>query len=163
MPDGESQHRTDEGLGGILSNRQMSRCNHLYRSMSPSRRDVALLFRNLGCQAEVNTAVQGARAINHIDVWVRIDHWVRPLCFVVECKDWDRPIPKEVVASLHTIIGDLNPERRGWQFTLLIRSPCSFWKPGRCGSGAALSQVMRCQTGQDFWIGGRAPDQKIIH
>ncbi len=69
--------------------------------------DVATLFQSMGCVAEVNASVNGARATHLIDVWVAFDQWGLLLKLAVECKAWNSTILKEVVLTLLGVVNDV--------------------------------------------------------
>ena len=73
--------------------------------------DVARLFRSLGCNADVDARVQGIRALHKIDVWVRFDHFGLRHQWVIECKNWRKPVPKEKVLALKSQIDDIGADR----------------------------------------------------
>jgi hypothetical protein len=73
--------------------------------------DAAQFFRDLGMQAETDKVVAGARNEHRVDVAVRIDRdWLSQL-WIVECKDWRRPIDKLHVVALAEIINDVGADR----------------------------------------------------
>jgi hypothetical protein len=68
-------------------------------------------FTELGMQAAVGAKVKGARSTHEIDVEVRfgmagVDH-----LWVVECKYWKQPIPKEKVLVLKGVLEDVGADR----------------------------------------------------
>ena len=71
----------------------------------------ARLFEELGCIVETDAAVQGARARHDIDVWVRFARFGVQQAWVVECKLWQRPIPKEKVLALKSVVEDVGADR----------------------------------------------------
>jgi Restriction endonuclease len=72
---------------------------------------VARLFRELGCSAEVGISVQGARAAHEIDVWVVFERFGLKHRWIVECKRWKSPIPKEKVLALKSIVEDIGADK----------------------------------------------------
>jgi len=73
--------------------------------------DVAKFFRELGCDAEVDARVQGARASHKIDVWVTFHRFGLEHKWAIECKQYKRPIPKEKVLALKGVIDDIGADR----------------------------------------------------
>jgi restriction endonuclease len=72
---------------------------------------VARLFRELGCSAEVGISVQGVRAAHEIDVWVVFERFGLKHRWIVECKRWKSPIPKEKVLALKSIVEDIGADK----------------------------------------------------
>jgi hypothetical protein len=72
---------------------------------------VAHLFRELGCLAEVEVPVRGARAAHVIDVWVEFERFGLEQRWVVECKLWRTPVPKEKVLTLKSVVEDVGADR----------------------------------------------------
>jgi len=72
---------------------------------------VASLFRDLGCSAEVEASVKGVRATHKIDVWVVFERFGLEHRWVVECKDWGTPVPKEKVLALKTAVDDVGADK----------------------------------------------------
>ena len=75
------------------------------------QKDVADLFHSLGCETDVEAQVQGIRALHKIDVWVRFDHFGLRHQWVIECKNWRRPVTKEKVLALKSLIDDIGADR----------------------------------------------------
>lgn len=72
---------------------------------------VAQLFREVGCQVEVDKQIALARGEKAVDVWVRDGATVPPLTMLVECKLWKRSVPQEVVHSFRTVVADAGAHR----------------------------------------------------
>jgi hypothetical protein len=72
---------------------------------------VARIFRELGCSAEVDKTVQGARATHQVDVWVRHKSFGLEQRWVIECKDWRAQIPKEKVLALKSLVDDVGADK----------------------------------------------------
>lgn len=75
------------------------------------QREVAAFFRSLGFEAEVDAAVQGARAKHKVDVWAVSTPYGFPIRWAVECKLWNRNIPKEKVLTHQKLIEDVGADR----------------------------------------------------
>jgi len=73
--------------------------------------DVAEFFRELGCDAEVDAQVQGARASHKVDVWVTFHRFGLEYKWAIECKQYKRPIPKEKVLTLKGVVDDIGADR----------------------------------------------------
>ncbi len=73
--------------------------------------DVAKYFRQLSCDVEVDARVQGARASHNIDVLVKFRHFGLELQWVIECKQYNRPVPKEKVLALKGVVDDVGADR----------------------------------------------------
>ena len=71
----------------------------------------ARFFRSLGCAAEIDAKIQGARATHQIDVWVRFKKFGLETKWVVECKHWNSAVPKEKVLALKSIVEDISTDR----------------------------------------------------
>lgn len=72
---------------------------------------VADLFRNLGCLAEVEASVKGVRATHDIDVWVVFNRFGLEHRWAIECKYWNTPIPKEKVGTLKYVVDDVGADK----------------------------------------------------
>jgi hypothetical protein len=73
--------------------------------------DVAKFFRELGCDAEVDARVQGARASHNIDIWVTFHRFGLKHKWAIECKQYQRPVPKEKVLALKGVVDDIGADR----------------------------------------------------
>ena len=73
--------------------------------------DIAEFFRELGCDVEVDAQVQGARASHKVDVWVIFHRFGLEHKWVIECKLYKRPIPKEKVLTLKGVVDDVGADR----------------------------------------------------
>ena len=71
----------------------------------------AKVFRDLGCTATVNKAIEGARAKHDIDVWVVFTKFGFETKWVIECKYWSTNVTKEKVLALKTIVDDVGADR----------------------------------------------------
>jgi hypothetical protein len=72
---------------------------------------VAHFFRDLGLSAETNVPVRGVRTSHDVDVVLRSKHAGLDVLWLVECKAWKAPIPKEKVFALRTIVDDTGADR----------------------------------------------------
>lgn len=73
--------------------------------------ETAEFFRSLGCHAQVEAKIIGARAEHKIDVWVRFTKFGLETKWVIECKDWNSAVPKEKVLALKSIVEDVGADR----------------------------------------------------
>ncbi len=73
--------------------------------------EAAQFFRELGCIVETSASIQGARARHDIDVWVRFARFGIRQAWVIECKLWERRIPKEKVLAVKSIVEDVGADR----------------------------------------------------
>ena len=72
---------------------------------------VAEAFRNLGCSAEVNKTVAGARGSHNIDVFVTFDKFGHECRWIIECKLRSSPVDKSVVQTLQSIVQNTGADR----------------------------------------------------
>ncbi len=73
--------------------------------------EVADFFRSLGLSTDVEQKVEGVRATHEIDVWVTFEQYGVDIKWVVECKLWNSPIPKEKVLALQQVLQDVGADR----------------------------------------------------
>lgn len=73
--------------------------------------DVAEYFRKLGCDAEVDAKVRGARATHKIDVWITFHRFGLEHIWVIDCKQHKKPISKEKVLTLKGVVDDVGADR----------------------------------------------------
>src|SRR5262249_47525610 len=84
---------------------------HKPMSWQDMQEQTAEFFRSLGCDAQVEAKVSGARGPHKIDVWVRFKKFGLETKWVVECKYWNSAIPKEKVLTLKSIVEDVGADR----------------------------------------------------
>ena len=72
---------------------------------------VAAAFRELGCRAEVDKTVTGARGRHEIDVYVTFEKLGQECHWIVEAKLWARPVGKSVVQTLQTVVQNVGADR----------------------------------------------------
>ena len=89
-----------------------------HSKMSPKYEDwrdyqgaVAEVFRQLGCSAEVDKTVTGARGQHDIDVYVTFEKFGHECRWIIECKLWSRPVPRSHVHTLHNIVQNIGADR----------------------------------------------------
>lgn len=73
--------------------------------------DVAELLRSLGFTATVEAKVRGARGVHTIDVHATQTAYGFPITWIVECKYWNKAVPKEKVLVLSQIAADIGADR----------------------------------------------------
>lgn len=78
---------------------------------SSYQEEAAGFFRDLGLEAETNVRVEGARGVHDVDVLVSFQSAGIKVTWVVECKQWSRPIPKERVLVLAGVMADVGADR----------------------------------------------------
>ena len=72
---------------------------------------VAAAFRKLGCSAEVDKTVTGARGTHDIDVFVTFEKFGQECHWIIECKLTSRPVPRSDVQTLHSIVQNIGADR----------------------------------------------------
>ncbi|NEI04818.1 MULTISPECIES: restriction endonuclease [Rhizobium] len=75
------------------------------------QRDVADHFQQLGFSVAVEEKIDGARGSHVVDVVARIEMFGVLVCWIVECKLWNRPVEKENVLTLCQIAQDVGADR----------------------------------------------------
>jgi hypothetical protein len=73
--------------------------------------EVANYLALLGFETKTNETISGARGRHKIDVTARYTKAGLSQLWIVECKFWNRAVPKEKVASLLWIINDVGADR----------------------------------------------------
>lgn len=73
--------------------------------------DVAALLRELGFTATVEAKLSGARGVHKIDVHATQTAYGFPITWVVECKYWNKAVPKEKVLVLSQVVADIGADR----------------------------------------------------
>jgi hypothetical protein len=114
---------------------------------------VSRLFRELGCLAQVEALVEGVRATHKIDVWVVFERFGLEHQWVVECKDWKTPVPKEKVLVLKSIVDDVGADKG------ILVAECGF-QPG--AFAAASSTKILLTTFADLRTLAESDVQSII-
>lgn len=71
----------------------------------------AAVFRRLGCNAQTEHECRGARSRHVVDVHATFLRSGIRCTWVVECKLWNRPVPKEKIMALKAIVDDLGADR----------------------------------------------------
>lgn len=75
------------------------------------QRDVASFLEQLGFSVQVEEKVRGARGEHDVDVTARITVATIPQLWLVECKRWRRPVPKERVLTFIGVVNDIGADR----------------------------------------------------
>ena len=73
--------------------------------------EVAGLFRSLGLSVATNQRIEGTRTFHDVDVVVRSKQAGIEQLWLIECKKWNRPISKDKVLTLRTIVDDTGADR----------------------------------------------------
>jgi Restriction endonuclease len=73
--------------------------------------EVAAFFQSLGLAASTEVEIQGVRATHRVDVVVSFALLGVKITWIVECKLWGKPVPKEKVLALHQIAQDVGADR----------------------------------------------------
>ncbi len=71
----------------------------------------AVLFRSIGCTAEIEKIVNGVRGSHEIDVWITRKIYGLEHRWVVETKHWKNRVSKLHVAALKSIVDDVGADR----------------------------------------------------
>ena len=71
----------------------------------------ASFFADLGMSTEVDARLEGARAVHDLDVVVRFTAYGIEHLWIVECKLWNRRVPKERVLTLQQLASDVGAHR----------------------------------------------------
>lgn len=78
---------------------------------SDYQEEVAQFFRELGLDAKTNQTIKGVRTSHDIDVLVQSKYAGLEMTWLVECKAWNSPVPKDKVLTLRTIVDDTGADR----------------------------------------------------
>jgi len=82
------------------------------RAWERYQHQTADLLREIGFAAEVNDPLQAPNGVVHrVDVSARIALAGVSVLWIVECKLWNRAVPKEKVSALKDIVNDLGADR----------------------------------------------------
>jgi Restriction endonuclease len=73
--------------------------------------EVSTLLTQLGFATRTDERIQGARGNHAIDVTARATVAGVPQLWIIECKKWRRPVPKERVLTFIGIINDVGADR----------------------------------------------------
>jgi hypothetical protein len=73
--------------------------------------EAAEFFQSLDCKVAIEAKIAGARAEHKIDVWVLFSMFGLETKWVIECKNWNSPVPKEKVLALKSIVEDVGADR----------------------------------------------------
>ena len=82
-----------------------------YRNWRDYQEAAANVFRGLGCSAEVDKSVTGARGQHDIDVYVTFEKFGHECHWIIQCKLWKRRVDKSVVQTLHNIVQNIGADR----------------------------------------------------
>lgn len=73
--------------------------------------EVARLLESLGFAVKIEAKLQGARGAHVIDVYATHAVYGLPVNWIVECKYWNKAVPKEKVLVLSQIVSDVGVDR----------------------------------------------------
>ena len=82
-----------------------------YRHWREYQEATARVFGQLGCHAEVEKTITGARGPHKVDVYVTFHKFGHECRWVVECKLWSTPVTKEIVHALLTKVQNVGADR----------------------------------------------------
>ena len=82
-----------------------------YKSWQAYQETVGTAFRELGCKAEVNKTLASARGPQDIDVYVTFEKFGFECRWVIKCKLWSSPVPKDVVHTLYSKVQNIGADR----------------------------------------------------
>ena len=82
-----------------------------YNNWRDYQEAVAAVFRELGCSAEVDKKVTGARGPHDIDVYVTFEKFGQECHWIIQCKLWSRTVDKAVVQTLQSIVQNIGADR----------------------------------------------------
>ena len=85
--------------------------NQEYENWRKYQEAVAQVFRKLGCRAEVDKTVTGARGSHDIDVYVTFEKFGQECRWIIQCKLWSRPVDKSVIHTLQSIVQNVGADR----------------------------------------------------
>jgi restriction system protein len=75
------------------------------------QKKAALFFETLGCNTEIESLIQGARAKHEVDVLVQFRRFGINSKWIIECKYWNVRVTKEKVLALISIVDDIGADR----------------------------------------------------
>jgi len=78
---------------------------------SEYQEEVASFFREIGFDADTNVRLNGVRTAHEVDVLLKAGLAGIDVRWIVECKCWNSPIPKEKVLTLRSIVDDTGVDR----------------------------------------------------
>ena len=75
------------------------------------QKEVAELFRSVGCSSDEDQKVTGVRGEHKIDVYVNFKALSVDCSWIVECKHWNSNVTKEKVLALQSIVQDVGADK----------------------------------------------------
>jgi len=75
------------------------------------QKEVAELFRSVGCSADEDHKVTGVRGEHKVDVYVNFKALSVECSWIVECKHWNSNVTKEKVLTLQSIVQDVGADK----------------------------------------------------
>lgn len=73
--------------------------------------EIANYFKKLGCKVKIEEIIPGARYKHEIDVWVIFKQFGFNIKWAIECKYWNKKIPKSEVLNLKGKIDDIGVDK----------------------------------------------------
>ncbi|MFJ6382710.1 restriction endonuclease [Kitasatospora sp. NPDC092039] len=73
--------------------------------------NVSSFLSELGFETRVNEIIDGARGQHAIDVSARMGIIGVDILWIIECKAWNRRVPKERILTLQSIVNDIGADR----------------------------------------------------
>ena len=83
----------------------------MYGNWREYQEAVAEVFRKLGCNAEVNKTVCGARGSHDVDVYVTFEKFGYECRWIIECKLWSTRVDRSAVLTLQSITQNVGADR----------------------------------------------------
>ena len=83
----------------------------MYGNWCEYQEAVAEVFRKLGCNAEVNKTVCGARGSHDVDVYVTFEKFGYECRWIIECKLWSTRVDRSAVLTLQSIAQNVGADR----------------------------------------------------
>ncbi|MDX3579361.1 MULTISPECIES: restriction endonuclease [Streptomyces] len=106
-------------LGAPLAKQPESSATYTYWSIQLGRtpewqeyqQEVSSFLSELGFNTRIDETIEGARGRHDIDVVARLSIAGVDILWLVECKAWQRRIPKERILTLQGIVDDIGADR----------------------------------------------------
>ena len=83
----------------------------MYGNWREYQEAVAEVFRKLGCNAEINKTVCGARGSHDVDVYVTFEKFGYECRWIIECKLWSTRVDRSAVLTLQSITQNVGADR----------------------------------------------------
>lgn len=73
--------------------------------------EVSSFFKSIGAVTKIDALVRGVRGNHKVDVLVKLKHFGIDVTWIIECKLWKTPVPKEKILTLQQIVQDVGADR----------------------------------------------------